>query len=576
MYAHKDSKNSDQTTSIYQVDANGNAKELAKLPLDPSYNYFAGDVSPDGRYYTIMGNNNSPAIFYEIDLLSGNYSFKKTTIVGVSISSPDIAYSVNGDKLFVEDNDTQQLMEIDLLNGKVAKRYNSNFSGSLLFSGIFGFDCALFGFVRSSGSFIRIETVGKNSPIGTATELNSIQFAQSSGIDACACPQTLKFEKKANKIAATDTCNRDYRFVFQLDNECSYQQTDINFQDILPKDFVIKSIDRQPFGGVIQSGVGSQLLDIQGLTIPEIKDSIVITATLAPVFKDSVFKNQAILKNLKYIDGTIYTQVSDNPFTIKSNDSTVIKAPLRLRFNRDTVSLCENGAIVLKPSAIGKGLQYLWNNGATSDKISIEKEGLYVVTVTSDCFNAIDSQWVIDKPLTLKIGEDAIIFPGDSVFHFAKYTFYNPIVKKEWLATNGTKLKCQNCFNNVAIAFKDQSNVKLRLVDEMGCVAEDDANIFVKRNIYFPNAFSPNDDGLNDRFIIFTEKKAKIALLQIFNRWGDLVYQSENECFTNDYDCAWDGTYRGYLQKIGVFTYRALIDFGDAVLYEYKGDLQLF
>jgi gliding motility-associated-like protein len=108
------------------------------------------------------------------------------------------------------------------------------------------------------------------------------------------------------------------------------------------------------------------------------------------------------------------------------------------------------------------------------------------------------------------------------------------------------------------------------------CVAEDDAAIFVKRNIYFPNAFSPNDDGINDRFIVFTEKKAKIALFQIFNRWGDLVYQTEKQCFTNDYDCAWDGTYRGFSQKVGLFTYRVLIDFGDGNLEEYKGDLQLF
>jgi hypothetical protein len=470
MYAQKDNKNPDQTTSIYQVDADGKAKELARLPLDPSYNYFAGDVSPDGRYYTLMGNNNSPAIFYEIDLLSGNYNFKKTTIAGVSISSPDIAYSVNGDKLFVEDNDTKQLMEVDLANGKIAKRYNSNYNGSLLFSGIFGFDCALFGYVRSSGAFIRIETVGKNTPIGTATELNSIQFAQSSGIDACACPQTLKFQKRATKVTTKDTCNNDYRFVFEFDNECSYSQSDVTFSDIFPKDFVIKSIDRQPFGGILQGGIGSQSIAIQGFTIPAMKDSIVITATLTPNFSDSIFKNQAILKNLKYIDGTVYSQVSDNPTTIKSNDSTVIKAPLQLRFTRDTVSLCEKGAITLKPSAQGNQLTYLWNTGATSATINVEKAGLFKVTISSDCFYAIDSQWVINQPLTVKLGGDETVFPGDSVFHVAQFSGFNPIVKKEWSATNGTTLKCQNCFNNVAIAYKAQSNIKLRLVDIMGCV----------------------------------------------------------------------------------------------------------
>ncbi len=575
MYATKDAKNSDNTTSLYRIDADGKATELAKLPLDPTYAYFAADVSPDGRYYTILGNTNKPALFYTVDLLSGTYDLKTIIIPNADISAPDIAYSVNGDKLYVEDANAKELLEVDLDKKIVAKRYPSNFGGSLLFSGLFGFDCALFGYVRSSGSFIRIETIGKNQTIGTAKALNSINFAQSAGIDACACPQTVKFEKTASKIVRPDTCSRDYRFVFTLDNECNTDQKNITFKDIMPADFTIQSIDRQPFGGNIIGGVGQKNIEIQGMTITSVKDSIVITASLAPVFKDSIFKNQAILKNLTYPDGGLYDQVSDNPATIKSNDSTVIKAPLLVKFNRDTVSVCETGDIVLKPNAQGRELQYLWNNNATAKEIRINQPGLYIVTVTTECFLSIDSQVVIKKPLRVNIGDDVTVFPGDSVPYTPDYQYFNPIIKKEWTVSAGAKIKCKNCINNLARPFGEETTVKLRLQDEQGCIAEDEAKIRVRRNIYIPNAFSPNDDGINDRFFINTEKDAKIVLLDIYNRWGDLVYHTENQCFTNHYECAWDGTFKGVAQKSDAFTYRAVIDFGDGILFSYKGGIDL-
>ncbi len=575
MYALKDQKNSDNTTSIYRVDADGNTKELAKLPLDATYAYYSADVSPDGRYYTVLGNANSPAIFYVIDLLSANYSFKKVTITGANIAAPDIAYSVNGDKLYVEDDNSNKLLEINLNKGTIDASYPSSFSGSLLFSGMFGFDCALFGYVRSSNSFIRIETVGKNQPIGTAKALNSVAFAQSAGIDACACPQTLKFEKTASKIVQTDTCSRDYRFVFKFDNECNTDQDNLSFYDAMPPDFTIKSIERQPFGGSLISGIGTQIIDIQGIKIPATKDSIVITATLAPVFKDSIFKNQAILKNLKYSDGTPYSQVSDNPATIKSNDSTIIKAPLLVKFGRDTVSLCETGEIKLKPNAKGRELQYLWSTKATTKELNVSQSGLYIVTVTTDCFLAIDSQVVIKRPLRVNIGEDKTVFPGDTIPYFPDYQYYNPIIKKEWSVTSGAKIKCKNCFNNLVQPYGELTTVKLRLEDELGCVAEDAADIRVRRNIYIPNSFSPNDDGYNDYFYVNTEKDAKIITFEIYNRLGDLVYKPDNQCVTNSIDCSWDGTYRGLAQNAGTFTYHAVIDFGDGIAFKYKGDLML-
>jgi gliding motility-associated-like protein len=65
---------------------------------------------------------------------------------------------------------------------------------------------------------------------------------------------------------------------------------------------------------------------------------------------------------------------------------------------------------------------------------------------------------------------------------------------------------------------------------------------------FIPTAFSPNGDGLNDVFrptlINFEDYK-----LQVYNRWGELLYESK------DVKAGWDGTFRGNPVQDGVYTY---------------------
>ena len=66
---------------------------------------------------------------------------------------------------------------------------------------------------------------------------------------------------------------------------------------------------------------------------------------------------------------------------------------------------------------------------------------------------------------------------------------------------------------------------------------------------YIPNAFSPNDDGRNDRFRVYNVCPIEGFQLDIFNRWGGRVYQSD------DIAAGWDGFVRGEQAPTGVYTY---------------------
>ncbi len=72
----------------------------------------------------------------------------------------------------------------------------------------------------------------------------------------------------------------------------------------------------------------------------------------------------------------------------------------------------------------------------------------------------------------------------------------------------------------------------------------------VRNEVFTPNAFTPNGDGMNDQFQIFGDPCESGARLQIFNRWGALVYETNRP-----YDDFWDGNYNGSPAPGGVYTY---------------------
>lgn len=74
--------------------------------------------------------------------------------------------------------------------------------------------------------------------------------------------------------------------------------------------------------------------------------------------------------------------------------------------------------------------------------------------------------------------------------------------------------------------------------------------IWPEHAIWIPNAFTPNGDGLNDVFPIYGEGIGDNLKLQIFNRWGELIYTG------NGPQSSWNGRLNGRLAQEGVYVYR--------------------
>ena len=81
-------------------------------------------------------------------------------------------------------------------------------------------------------------------------------------------------------------------------------------------------------------------------------------------------------------------------------------------------------------------------------------------------------------------------------------------------------------------------------------------NVTLNVDITIYKAFSPNEDGVNDRWIITNAESFPNIDIMVFNRWGTKLYHSQNGEYTRD--TAWDGTYNG--ENLPVATYYFLVD----------------
>lgn len=166
------------------------------------------------------------------------------------------------------------------------------------------------------------------------------------------------------------------------------------------------------------------------------------------------------------------------------------------------------------------------------DNQDLNEPGLYVDTLKN-----VDN---CDSVVGLRLGvyidtarvEQAKIFPGES-YELGGRKYYQP---REYEAT---------------------------LTSRSGC----DSTILLQLefyDVYIPNAFSPNDDGINDHFTIMgSEDLIEVRQLTIYNRWGTVVHVASG-ITGNDRNQGWDGqTTKGQKAQEGVYVFMAYIVYDD-------------
>lgn len=177
--------------------------------------------------------------------------------------------------------------------------------------------------------------------------------------------------------------------------------------------------------------------------------------------------------------------------------------------------------------------------------------------------------------LSLDVGEDRTIALGDSTTLEAVISVPDDAVAS-FIWTEPGPFDCESC-QVIVVSPLRKTLYKAFVEDRNGCVAVDSVEIDVvpEDRIYIPTAFSPNDDGNNDLFMIFSGNDvARINYLKIFSRWGETVYEND-DFLPNDPQHAWDGRHRGRPLNPAVFVYLAEIEFINGEVKIFKGDVTL-
>lgn len=252
--------------------------------------------------------------------------------------------------------------------------------------------------------------------------------------------------------------------------------------------------------------------------------------------------------------GTYYLQANDNGCTSLDSVTVIGVQPSVLDLG-DDISVCScDTSLTLTSTLTGTG--YLWSNGATTASTSVTATGTYSLTVTerNNCTatDAIDvvvrcltvNAYVADPPTaTVFVGRNATL-SVDSFSYSGSFTY---------LWTPSTYLQDSAVQQPYVQSAQQTTTYTVQVTDAVyGCVAYDSVRLAVVPPGIppMPNAFSPNGDGQNDVYGPYFPPSLQgaytIVTMRIYNRWGQVVYNS------NGY---WDGTFNGAMQQAGTYFY---------------------
>ena len=198
--------------------------------------------------------------------------------------------------------------------------------------------------------------------------------------------------------------------------------------------------------------------------------------------------------------------------------------------------VCIGKVLILNP---GNFTSYLWQDGNTDSTYTTNIIGTYSVSVT----NLFGCKAADTMKLTEIYTLPADFLPPDSSLCRGNilHVKVNNYVNYNW--SNGSS-------DNI-IDITKTGTYNLVVKDRNGCIGTDSMKVLFYncKNIQVPNAFTPNSDGMNDVFKPLIPAPVSNYRFQIWNRWGQLLFKTEN------YKEGWDGKYKSVLQPAAVYVY---------------------
>ncbi len=264
----------------------------------------------------------------------------------------------------------------------------------------------------------------------------------------------------------------------------------------------------------------------------------------------------------------------------KNTDSVIVDVKQRFSMlNSRGDTLCRGGSIRLFASG---AYTYVWspstglNNASLANPLATPAATTtYRVIGTDDkkCFSDTGYALVQVYPIpTIDAGQDKTINVGQTIE--LKPSVSVDVVKVAWLnapgivSTNG---------NNITVKPRETTTYIAEAINAGGCKTKDNVTVYVicnGANIFVPNTFTPNGDGVNDIFYPRGSGVFSIKTMRIFSRWGEVMYEKSG-FMANDASAGWNGTYKGKVLTPDVYVYTIDVLCDNNTVLTLKGNVAL-
>lgn len=275
------------------------------------------------------------------------------------------------------------------------------------------------------------------------------------------------------------------------------------------------------------------------------------------------------------IAGTYMVVVTDNLGCIKTYSSSVSQptSAIQLAFNTQNPKcyLDTNGLITVTPSGGTANYTYSWqpviNNSNVLSSIGAGNYTLFVADangcITFSVVSLTQALSAMQSMITNSMEPNCNESDGNITINtsggVSPYQFH-------WLNNNGQSTTPNS---NASFNFLSEGQYTLVITDSYGCVDSLTTLLTCVSPISIPQLFTPNADGKNDVFEIKGIERYPNNVLEIYNRWGNLVYQKTN------YQNNWNGKYNANKELLPASTYFVVLQLGDTNNKTLTGYLEL-
>lgn len=259
------------------------------------------------------------------------------------------------------------------------------------------------------------------------------------------------------------------------------------------------------------------------------------------------------------IDEGLYSELFITPQNCDSTVVTVVTVnPTAETFIDETI--CAREEYVL-------GTQVLNQTGTYVEFFRTELDCDSIVTLNLT---------VLESLITADAQGDKTIRLGENTPILAELSNQDDLLTFYWISSDSLTTICDSCLFQL-VSPTETTTYSLRAIDVAGCEMIDNVTIQVEDfyDVYFPNVFSPNGDGINDFYYVQgTSNVAQILSLDIYDRWGNQVYSNQNFSVNNEAS-GWDGTFRQEDASVGVYVFVSQVEYVDGNIEMFQGDFVL-